>query len=99
MAVDQRHSDDVQMGRYFLKRDLIGPKPKFKKINTDRMRVCEVGKTINNKTCTGQAYRKVVSKHGNKWTCDNCAQAICQESLENITTRADRYVPTGRVNL
>ena len=63
-------------------------KKKFKriKIKTTTLRVCEVGSKLRNKNCKGIAYRRVHTRFGNKWTCDNCAKMIVRDN-ENLTNQ------------
>lgn len=44
-----------------------------------KIRFCEIRKS----NCQGNAYRKVKSRYGDRWTCDNCARDICKESENN----------------
>ena len=38
--------------------------------------------------CSGKAYRLVHSRYGRRWTCDNCARQMCEESNEFIKTHS-----------
>ena len=64
----------------------INKKFKCVKIKTNTLRVCEVGSKLRNKDCKGIAYRRVHTRFGNKWTCDNCAKRITQDN-ENLTNQ------------
>ena len=68
--------DIVYIQDYFPKRlNIVKIKPKI--------RLCEIGSRINNPECNILAYRKFISRYGNKWTCDSCAREICLESEKN----------------
>ena len=60
-------------------------KQKFKrgKIKTSTLRVCEIGSKLRNEDCWGHAYRRVHTRFGNKWTCDNCSKKIAIENELN----------------
>ena len=60
-------------------------KQKFRrvKIKTTTLRVCEVGSRLRNEDCRGHAYRRVHTRFGNKWTCDDCSMKIALENELN----------------
>jgi hypothetical protein len=74
------------------KRDYFPVNAKRIKINTDTVRVCEIGHRIDNKRCNGLAYRKVHSRFGDKWTCNNCAVFICRQNEDNIDYLAKQKI-------
>ena len=58
----------------------INKKFKRVKIKTTTLRVCEVGSKLKNKNCDGISYRKVHTRFGDKWTCDNCSRKIVRDN-------------------
>jgi len=70
-------------------RSKINKKFKRVKIKTTTLRICEAGSKLKNKNCKGIAYRKVHTRYGDKWTCDNCAQMIVQDNENLINQTLD----------
>jgi len=60
-----------------------------RQINPDVSEICEAGKLIGNEQCSGSAYRKIRSKYGEKWTCDQCALMIARTNEMNWGLRND----------
>jgi len=83
---------DEQGRRDWLKVAKSKMKKKFKhvKIKTTTLRMCEVGSKLKNKNCKDIAYRKIHTRFGNKWTCDNCAKKITQDNENLINQTLDR---------
>ena len=61
-------------------RSKIKQKYKRVKINTTALWICEIGIKIGNRNCKGRAYRRVFTRFGNKWTCDNCSRKIALDN-------------------
>lgn len=68
----------LQHGVAAMVRKKLRSNDKWQKIDTSLLRVCEVGKRLKNPDCQENAYRKVKSRLGEKYTCDSCALLICR---------------------
>jgi len=82
----QAHVNRILIGRadvLTMAREKFPVKEKWQTIDTSKMRVCEVRNKINNPNCLRLAYRKVKSKYGDIYTCDNCAMKIARENEMN----------------
>ncbi len=74
----------MQHTKFRTQADLFpGKSPRRVKIDTEKLRVCEVGPK-SGKTDCDTAYRQIRAFGEMKWACDSCISKLCNRSSDNI---------------